>query len=104
LRHSVGARHFGGSIINPRRKARGQRGRRESLARRTQRRQRRIQDFGLGAQPADHARSNPHYAGKAPAFKQVIFKIVREMSSRRLQLENGDADLIDQVPVDQAEP
>ncbi|TIT38324.1 MAG: ABC transporter substrate-binding protein [Mesorhizobium sp.] len=46
---------------------------------------------------------NPHYAGKAPAFKQVIFKIVREMSSRRLQLENGDADLIDQVPVDQAE-
>ncbi|TIT48344.1 MAG: ABC transporter substrate-binding protein, partial [Mesorhizobium sp.] len=42
---------------------------------------------------------NPHYAGKAPAFKQVIFKIVREMSSRRLQLENGDADLIDQVPV-----
>ena len=47
--------------------------------------------------------ANPHYSGKAPAFKQVVFKIVREMSSRRLQLENGDADLIDQVPVDQAE-
>lgn len=47
--------------------------------------------------------ANPHYAGKTPAFKQVIFKIVREVSSRRLQLENGDADLIDQLPVDQAE-
>ena len=46
---------------------------------------------------------NSHYSGKAPAFKQVVFKIVREMSSRRLQLENGDADLIEQVPVDQAE-
>ena len=46
--------------------------------------------------------ANPHYTAK-PALRQVIFKTVREMSSRRLQLENGDADLIDQVPVDQAE-
>ena len=46
--------------------------------------------------------ANPHYTGK-PALRQVIFKIVREMASRRLQLENGDADLIEQVPVDQAD-
>ena len=46
---------------------------------------------------------NPNYSGQAPALKKVIFKIVRELSSRRLQLENGDVDLIDQVPVDQAE-
>ncbi|WP_448955105.1 ABC transporter substrate-binding protein [Labrys neptuniae] len=45
---------------------------------------------------------NKHYGGKPPSLKQVIFKIVREISSRRLQLENGDVDLIDQVPVDQA--
>lgn len=44
---------------------------------------------------------NPHY-GQKTALRQVIFKIAREISSRRLQLEQGDADLIDQVPVDQA--
>jgi len=46
---------------------------------------------------------NPHYAGPEPALKRIVFKIVRETSARRLQLENGDVDLIEQVPVDQAE-
>lgn len=46
---------------------------------------------------------NPHYGGSKPALSKVVFKIVREVSSRRLQLENGDVDLIDQVPADQAE-
>lgn len=47
--------------------------------------------------------ANPHYGGAEPALKHVIFKIIREVSSRRLQLENGDVDLIETLPVDQAE-
>lgn len=46
---------------------------------------------------------NPNYAGAAPALKRIVFKIVRESSARRLQIEHGDVDIIEQVPVDQAE-
>lgn len=46
---------------------------------------------------------NSHYAGPAPAFKQVVVRIVGDISARRLQLLNGDADIIEQVPVEQAE-
>lgn len=46
--------------------------------------------------------ANPHYGGPKPALNRIVFKIIREVSARRLQLENGDVDIIEQVPVDQA--
>ncbi|WP_239511082.1 ABC transporter substrate-binding protein, partial [Enterobacter cloacae] len=46
---------------------------------------------------------NPHFSGPAPALKQVVIRVMGEVSARRLQLVNGDADIIEQVPVDQAE-
>ncbi|WP_290687334.1 MULTISPECIES: ABC transporter substrate-binding protein [unclassified Haematobacter] len=46
---------------------------------------------------------NEHYGGPAPALKQVLIRIVGDVSARRLQLANGDADIIEQVPLDQAE-
>ncbi|BAB52917.1 MULTISPECIES: ABC transporter substrate-binding protein [Mesorhizobium] len=45
---------------------------------------------------------NEHYAGSTPALKQIVVRTVGEISARRLQLVNGDADIIEQVPVDQA--
>jgi peptide/nickel transport system substrate-binding protein len=44
---------------------------------------------------------NPHYAGHKPAFKKVVIKIVKEASARRLQLEKGDLDIAEDIPVDQ---
>jgi len=44
---------------------------------------------------------NPHYGGTAPYFKKVIVKIVKEASARRLQLEKGDLDIAEDLPVDQ---
>lgn len=44
---------------------------------------------------------NPNYGGDAPAFKQVVVKIVKEAAARRLQLEKGDLDLVEDLPVDQ---
>lgn len=46
---------------------------------------------------------NRHFSGPAPALKQVVIRVMGEVSARRLQLVNGDADIIEQVPVDQAE-
>jgi len=46
---------------------------------------------------------NEHYAGTKPALKQVVIRIVGDVSARRLQLTNGDADIIEQIPLDQAE-
>jgi peptide/nickel transport system substrate-binding protein len=46
---------------------------------------------------------NPNYAGPAPKLQRIVIKIVRELSARRLQLEHGDADMIEQVPSDQAD-
>ena len=44
---------------------------------------------------------NPNYGGPAPSFKKVVIKIVKEASARRLQLEKGDLDLVEDLPVDQ---
>ncbi|HZT20483.1 MAG TPA: ABC transporter substrate-binding protein [Dongiaceae bacterium] len=43
---------------------------------------------------------NPHWAGQL-AFKKIVIRIIKEASARRLQLEKGDLDLIEDVPVDQ---
>ncbi len=43
---------------------------------------------------------NPHWTGTL-AFKKVVIRIIKEASARRLQLEKGDLDLIEDVPVDQ---
>ena len=45
---------------------------------------------------------NPHYGGsKKPQLAKVVVKIVPEASSRRLQLQNGDLDIAEDMPVDQ---
>jgi peptide/nickel transport system substrate-binding protein len=44
---------------------------------------------------------NPNYGGKKPALKQFIVKIIGDAASRRLQLENGDLDLAESLPMDQ---
>lgn len=44
---------------------------------------------------------NPHYAGNKPALDKVIFKIVPDASAQRLQLQNGDLDIVSKLPVDQ---
>ncbi|EMH4162414.1 ABC transporter substrate-binding protein [Pluralibacter gergoviae] len=44
---------------------------------------------------------NPHFSGKKPSFKRVSVKIISESSARRLQLEKGDLDIADSLPVDQ---
>jgi peptide/nickel transport system substrate-binding protein len=43
---------------------------------------------------------NPHWAGKLN-FKRIEIRIIKEASARRLQLEKGDLDIIEDVPVDQ---
>jgi peptide/nickel transport system substrate-binding protein len=45
---------------------------------------------------------NPNYGGShKPHLKKVVVKIVPESSSRRLQLEKGDLDIAERLPVDQ---
>lgn len=44
---------------------------------------------------------NPHFAGPKVAFSKVRIKIVGEASARRLQLENGDIDIAEDLPSDQ---
>ncbi|MBG6241457.1 MAG: ABC transporter substrate-binding protein [Candidatus Symbiopectobacterium sp. Dall1.0] len=44
---------------------------------------------------------NPHYSGSTPAFKRVSVKIIGESATRRLQLERGDIDIAESLPVDQ---
>ncbi|MGX5659487.1 ABC transporter substrate-binding protein [Castellaniella ginsengisoli] len=45
---------------------------------------------------------NPHYAGsKKPALDKFVVKIVPESSARRLQLQKGDLDVAEELPVDQ---
>ncbi|WP_213880986.1 ABC transporter substrate-binding protein [Pseudomonas sp. dw_358] len=46
---------------------------------------------------------NSHYAGTAPTLKKVVIKIIGEASVRRLQLEHGDLDIIEDMPEDQLE-
>jgi peptide/nickel transport system substrate-binding protein len=44
---------------------------------------------------------NPNFGGKKPALKKMVVKIIGEPSSRRLQLESGDLDIVEALPVDQ---
>jgi peptide/nickel transport system substrate-binding protein len=44
---------------------------------------------------------NPYFAGKKPVLKKMVVKIIGEASSRRLQLESGDLDIVETLPVDQ---
>ncbi|MDB5982775.1 MAG: dppA 3 [Pseudomonas sp.] len=44
---------------------------------------------------------NPYFAGPKPALKKVVVKIIGEASVRRLQLEHGDLDIIEDMPQDQ---
>jgi peptide/nickel transport system substrate-binding protein len=44
---------------------------------------------------------NKYYAGKKPSFKTVIFKIVGDASSQRLQLGKGEIDIAEGIPSDQ---
>src|SRR5205823_7009949 len=44
---------------------------------------------------------NPHWGGPKPFFKQIVIKIIKEASARRLQLEKGDLDIAEDIPVDQ---
>lgn len=46
---------------------------------------------------------NPHYGGETPALASVEIRIVPEASARRLQLEAGDLDIAESLPVDQTE-
>ncbi|HLS16270.1 MAG TPA: ABC transporter substrate-binding protein [Paenalcaligenes sp.] len=46
---------------------------------------------------------NPHYGDTEPALERVVFRVVPESSARRLQLENGDLDIVNMLPVDQIE-
>ncbi|MBB6486188.1 ABC transporter substrate-binding protein [Rhizobium lusitanum] len=46
---------------------------------------------------------NEHYAGTKPALNQVVIRVVGDISARRLQLTSGDADIIEQIPPDQAD-
>ena len=46
---------------------------------------------------------NPHWSQNKPYFREVIIKIVKEASVRRLQLEKGDLDIAEDLPVDQIE-
>ncbi len=47
--------------------------------------------------------ANPHYGGAAPAIQNVIFNIIKDPSAQRLQLEKGDLDIAQGMPVDQIE-
>ncbi|MCL4439208.1 MAG: ABC transporter substrate-binding protein [Firmicutes bacterium] len=45
-----------------------------------------------------------NYWGGQPALKTILTKIVKDPSAQRLQLENGDIDIAEGIPVDQLEP
>ncbi|WP_055007550.1 ABC transporter substrate-binding protein [Pseudomonas caricapapayae] len=44
---------------------------------------------------------NTHFAGPKPGLKTVVIKIIGEPSVRRLQLERGDLDIVEDMPEDQ---
>ena len=46
---------------------------------------------------------NPHYQGPTPAFRMVVFQVINDPSARRLQLERGDIDIAEALPLDQLE-
>jgi peptide/nickel transport system substrate-binding protein len=46
---------------------------------------------------------NPYFHGPTPRIKRVIIKIIKEAAVRRLELEKGDLDLIEEVSPDQVD-
>ncbi|WP_241003804.1 ABC transporter substrate-binding protein, partial [Pseudomonas viridiflava] len=44
---------------------------------------------------------NSYYAGPRPTLQKVVIKIIGEASVRRLQLEHGDLDIVEDMPEDQ---
>ena len=44
---------------------------------------------------------NPYFGGKKPVLKKMVVRIIGESSSRRLQLESGDLDIVEELPEDQ---
>jgi peptide/nickel transport system substrate-binding protein len=46
---------------------------------------------------------NPYFNGPAPRINRVVIKIIKEASVRRLELEKGDLDLIEEVSPDQVD-
>ncbi|MDR2935327.1 MAG: ABC transporter substrate-binding protein [Candidatus Adiutrix sp.] len=59
----------------------------------------RLKEWLLGERLVLEAR--PGYWGPAPALKQIIIRIMREPSDRRLALEKGDIDITESILVDQ---
>lgn len=47
--------------------------------------------------------ANANYAGKKPAIQNVLFKVVKDPSAQRLQLESGDLDIASGIPMDQVD-
>lgn len=47
--------------------------------------------------------ANDKYWGKKPALKKVIFQVIKDASAQRLQLEKGDLDMAEGIPVEQTE-
>jgi peptide/nickel transport system substrate-binding protein len=46
---------------------------------------------------------NPYFFGPPPRIKRVVIKIIKEAAVRRLELEKGDLDLIEEVSPDQVD-
>lgn len=44
---------------------------------------------------------NPFFNGPQPAFDVVLFQVIEDPSARRLQLERGDLDIAEALPLDQ---
>lgn len=42
-----------------------------------------------------------NYSGKAPAIKHILFNNIKDPSAQRLQLEKGDIDIAEGIPMDQ---
>lgn len=42
-----------------------------------------------------------NYAGKAPSIKHILFNSIKDPSAQRLQLEKGDIDIAEGIPMDQ---
>lgn len=43
--------------------------------------------------------ANPHYWGKPPFYKKVVYKIVPDVQNRLLLLRNGDVDMVYEAPL-----
>jgi peptide/nickel transport system substrate-binding protein len=46
---------------------------------------------------------NPYFFGPPPRLKRIVIKIIKEAAVRRLELEKGDLDLIEEVSPDQVD-